>query len=77
MLQQMDYVILDSKRLPIFSLPLSQTERIIKYMTSIIYITLNIFIVFFSVFKFAWKPNTFKRNEQDDHLTNEHSKKWI
>lgn len=61
MLQQMDYVILDSKSFPIFSLPLSQTERIVNYITSMIYITLNFFIVLFSGFKFALKKNLQKK----------------
>lgn len=76
MLQQMDYVRLDSKSLPVFSLPLSKTDRIIKQLCGMIYITLNFLILFFSVLNF---PNNkyFQRNEQDEHRANKGSQKQV
>lgn len=43
-------------------------------MTSMIYITLNFFIVLFLVLNLP-KKNIFKRNEQEEHLTNEQNRK--
>lgn len=76
MLQQMDYVRLDSKSLPVFSIPLPQTDRIIKQLCGMIYLTLNFLILFFSVFNF---PNNkyLQRNEQDEHLANKRSQNQI